>query len=140
MTKESFICVGPGRWGSSNTDLGVPIGYGDIYRTKALVELAGKDIGPEPEPSLGTHFFQDLMEGNIYPLAIQLDDDTTIYNHDFFYNTPNRVSEWLDIKGNLQSSLRLIRVADFKPNHTIRIVMNDEEKQAIAYFKNLDEE
>jgi hypothetical protein len=140
MTKENFICVGPGRWGSSNTDLGVPIGYGDIYRTKALVELAGKDIGPEPEPSLGTHFFQDLMEGNIYPLAIQLDDDTTIYNHDFFYNTPNRVSEWLDIKGNLQSSLRLIRVADFKPNHTIRIVMNDEEKQAIAYFKNLDEE
>ena len=140
MTKESFICVGPGRWGSSNTDLGVPIGYGDIYRTKALVELAGKDIGPEPEPSLGTHFFQDLMEGNIYPLAIQLDSETTIYNHDFFYNTPNHVCEWLDIKGELENSLRLIRVSDFKPNHTIRIVMNDEEKQAIAYFKNLDEE
>jgi hypothetical protein len=140
MTNENFICVGPGRWGSSNTDLGVPIGYGDIYRTKALVELAGKDIGPEPEPSLGTHFFQDLMEGNIYPLAIQLDDDTTIYNHDFFYNTPNHICEWLDVKGTLESSLRLIRVADYKPNHTIRIVMNDEEKQAIAYLKGLDEE
>jgi len=140
MTTENFICVGPGRWGSSNTDLGVPIGYGDIYRTKALVELAGKDIGPEPEPSLGTHFFQDLMEGNIYPLAIQLDDPESIYNHDFFYNTPNRLSEWLEVKDSISASLRLIRVSDYRANHTIRIVMNDEEKQAVAYLKNLQEE
>ncbi|MBI9051152.1 MAG: PEP/pyruvate-binding domain-containing protein [Anaerolineaceae bacterium] len=140
MTKESFICVGPGRWGSSNTDLGVPIGYGDIYRTKALIELAGKDIGPEPEPSLGTHFFQDLMEGNIYPLAIQLDAPETIYNHDFFYNTPNRISEWLDLKGDIANSLRLIRVSDYRADHAIRIVMNDEEKQAVAYLKSLEEE
>jgi hypothetical protein len=140
MTEESFICVGPGRWGSSNTDLGVPIGYGDIYRTKALVELAGKDIGPEPEPSLGTHFFQDLMEGNIYPLALQLDAAETIYNHDFFYNTPNRLDEWLDVKPSIAQSLRLIRVSDFRAKHAIRIVMNDEEKQAVAYLKNLEEE
>ena len=140
MTVENFICVGPGRWGSSNTDLGVPIGYGDIYRTKALVELAGKDIGPEPEPSLGTHFFQDLMEGNIYPLAIQLDSDETIYNHDFFYNTPNRLSEWLDVKESIAQSLRLIRVSDYRADHTIRIVMNDEEKQAVAYLKSLEPE
>ncbi len=140
MTTENFICVGPGRWGSSNTDLGVPIGYGDIYRTKALVELAGKDIGPEPEPSLGTHFFQDLMEGNIYPLAIQLDDPLTIYNHEFFYDTPNRLSEWLDVKPSIAAALRLIRVSDFRASHAIRIVMNDEEKQAIAYLKNLEEE
>ena len=120
--------------------LDVPIGYGDIYRTKALVELAGKNIGPEPEPSLGTHFFQDLMEGNIYPLAIQLDDPLTIYNREFFYDTPNRLSEWLDVKPSIAAALRLIRVSDFRANYAIRIVMNDEEKQAIAYLKNLEEE
>ena len=64
-----YLC-GPGRWGSSNSDLGVSVDYGDIYNTRALVELAGPGIGPAPEPSLGTHFFQDLLEQQIYPLAI----------------------------------------------------------------------
>jgi len=72
MERECFILIGPGRWGSANSDLGVPIGYGDIYHTRALVELAGEGFGLPPEPSLGTHFFQDLLESQIYPLAIQL--------------------------------------------------------------------
>jgi hypothetical protein len=71
---KQFICIGPGRWGSSNSDLGVSVDYGDIYNTRSLVELAGQGIGPAPEPSLGTHFFQDLLEQQIYPLAIYLDD------------------------------------------------------------------
>ena len=62
MKDQLFICIGPGRWGSSNSDLGVPVNYGDIYHTKALVELAGQGVGEVPEPSLGTHFFQDLLE------------------------------------------------------------------------------
>ena len=36
---ETFICVGPGRWGTSTPNLGVYVAYGDIYRTRALVEL-----------------------------------------------------------------------------------------------------
>ncbi|MBE3066409.1 MAG: PEP/pyruvate-binding domain-containing protein, partial [Chloroflexi bacterium] len=62
LKNEIFICVGPGRWGTSTPDLGVSIAYGDIYHTHALVELTGKGIGPDLEPSFGTHFFQDLME------------------------------------------------------------------------------
>ena len=60
--RQRFICVGPGRWGTTNPDLGVSIGYGDIYHTRALVELAGQGIGHAPEASFGTHFFQDLVE------------------------------------------------------------------------------
>ncbi len=47
-----------------------------------------------PEPSFGTHFFQDLMEANIYPLAIYTDDEDVIFNRAFFYETPNRLAEW----------------------------------------------
>jgi len=67
LAGKSFICIGPGRWGSCNTDLGVHIDYADIYNSKALIEVAGQGIGPAPEPSLGTHFFQDLLESQIYP-------------------------------------------------------------------------
>lgn len=129
-----FICVGPGRWGSSNSDLGVPIDYGDIYHTQALVELAGEGIGPAPEPSLGTHFFQDLLEAQIYPLAVQLDDPTTIFRRDFFYNTPNRIGDFIPVDAALQDSLRLIRVSDFSPNAFMRVVMDDANSLAVAYL------
>ena len=54
---------------------------------KALVELAGKNIGHAPEPSLGTHFFQDLLEAQIYPLAIMLDDEQNSFSIHIFLSS-----------------------------------------------------
>ncbi|MBN1178110.1 MAG: PEP/pyruvate-binding domain-containing protein, partial [Anaerolineae bacterium] len=70
-----FIMLGPGRWGSANPELGVPISYADIYNARALVEVAVPQQGISPEPSYGTHFFQDLVEAEIYPLAIYLGEE-----------------------------------------------------------------
>ncbi len=135
LKDEKFICVGPGRWGSSNSDLGVSVDYGDIYNTEALIELAGKGIGPEPEPSLGTHFFQDLLEEQIYPLAVQLDDPESTFNHVFFDETPNRVEEWTTVEEKIKDSLRVIKVSDYRPGTHIRIVMSDEQSRAVAYLE-----
>jgi hypothetical protein len=132
---EKFICVGPGRWGSSNSDLGVSVDYGDIYNTRALVELAGSGIGPAPEPSLGTHFFQDLLEAQIYPLAIFLDDEQCLFNREFFEDMPNHVEEWITIDEKLLDSLRLIRVQDFRAGYSLRIVMSDEKSRAVAFLE-----
>jgi len=136
LKNEPFICVGPGRWGSTNADLGVPIDFGDIYNTRALVELSGHGIGPAPEPSLGTHFFQDLLESQIYPLAISLDDEQALFNREFFYNLPNHLAEWIPAPAGeeMQPSLRLIRVSDYRPGHSVRVLMNEEKSLAQAYI------
>jgi hypothetical protein len=139
LANQCFICIGPGRWGSSNGDLGVSVDYGDIYNTRALVELAGSGIGPAPEPSLGTHFFQDLLEQQIYPLAIYMDDEQSIFNRNFFEQTPNRVDEWISIDPKIRDSLRLIKVTDFRPDETLQIVMSDEKSRAIAFFERDNE-
>lgn len=131
---HNFICVGPGRWGSSNPDLGVPVDYGDIYNSRALVELAGEGVAPALEPSLGTHFFQDLMESQIYPLGILLDRPDTIFNRSLFYKTPDRLDEFMQITTDLAGCLRLIRVTDYLPNHHLNIVMNSESVHAVGYF------
>ncbi len=130
------IFVGPGRWGSTNTDLGVPVGYSDIYNTRALVEISGKDIGDAPEPSLGTHFFQDLLEAQIYPLAIFLDDPHSIFQPAFFYHTPNTLGNLISADDNLKQLLRVIEVNQYRQNHSIRLVMNEELGTAIAYLVN----
>jgi len=132
---QVFISVGPGRWGTSTPDLGVHVSYGDIYNTRALIELAGQGIGSAPEPSFGTHFFQDLMEANIFPLGVYLDDADVIFNRDFFYKTPNRLSKWITADAELKKCLRLVRVSDFKPGHHINLVMNDDVGKAIAFLQ-----
>ena len=135
MAGERFICVGPGRWGTTNPDLGIHIDYADIYNCKALIEVAGQGMGAAPEPSLGTHFFQDLLEAEIYPLAISLDDPESVFNRDFFYDSPNQLGDWLpgsDEK--LKDYLRVIKVSAYRPGNTITMTMNDVRGLAVAYL------
>ncbi|GAB4504209.1 MAG: hypothetical protein Fur0043_12020 [Anaerolineales bacterium] len=134
LKDEIFIAVGPGRWGTSTPDLGVHIAYGDIHNTCALVELSGERIGVSPEPSFGTHFFQDLMEARIYPLAVFLDDPDARFNHDFFYNTPNRALEFISVDSRLTKVLRLLAVEDYRPAHHIDLVMDGQKGRAVAYL------
>lgn len=134
LGEKEFICVGPGRWGSTNTDLGVFVSYADIYDAGALVELSGEGIGPAPEPSLGTHFFQDLMEAQIYPLALHVDAEDVVFNRDFFNKSPNSLSEWLDADQDLEKCVHLIDVAAYRPGHHLEIVMDDDAGQAVAFL------
>jgi hypothetical protein len=134
LPEKSFICVGPGRWGSLNTDLGVYVCYSDICNTAALVEVSGKGIGPAPEPSLGTHFFQDLMEAQIYPLAVNLDQADAAFQRAFFYDTPNHLAERSERDQSYCQSVRLIDVADYRPGHHLAVVMDDESGLAVAYL------
>jgi hypothetical protein len=131
---KTFICVGPGRWGSVNPDLGVLVSYADINNAGALVELSGKGVGPAPEPSLGTHFFQDLMEAQIYPLAIPLDEKNIIFNREFFYATENSLTDYVDVNEPIARSLRLIDVAVIRPGYHLELIMDDEKGQAVAYL------
>jgi hypothetical protein len=134
LPEKSFICVGPGRWGSLNTDLGVYVCYSDICYSRALVELSGKGVGVAPEPSLGTHFFQDLMEAQIYSLAINLDAPDAIFQHGFFYETPNHLVEWAKCDQSYCQVVRLIDVADYRPGHHLELAMDDEAGLAVAYL------
>jgi hypothetical protein len=135
LAGKTFVCIGPGRWGTNNPDLGVKIGYGDIYHTRALVELSGTGVGPHPEPSFGTHFFQDLVESNIYPLAIDLDDEDTIFRHDFFYDAPDRLADFLPEEADLPACLRLIAVESYRPGYHLELVMDDEQGRSAAYLE-----
>ena len=135
LKNETFICVGPGRWGTSNPDLGVKIGYADIYHTRALIELTGEGIGSAPEASFGTHFFQDLVESNIYPLAIYLDDDDVIFNRPFFYETPNYLLDYLPEEKAMVDVLRLIKVSSYQPDMHMELIMDDESGRSVAFLE-----
>jgi hypothetical protein len=58
-----YILIGPGRWGTTNPELGIPVEYGEISNAIMIVEVATKQV--TPELSYGTHFFGDLVSTNI---------------------------------------------------------------------------
>jgi hypothetical protein len=135
LKDEVFIAVGPGRWGTSTPDLGVHVTYSDIYNTHALVELAGESVGASREPSFGTHFFQDLMEAGIYPLGVFLDDKTTVFKRDFFYDTPSHLNEFVPVDNpRVFNALRLIAVSDYRPNHHLDLIMDANKSHAVAFL------
>ena len=140
LADQQFICIGPGRWGTRNPDLGVYIGYSDIHNTSSLIELIGHDAGLAPEPSFGTHFFQDLVEANIYPLIIYLEDEDAIFNREFFYDTPNNLVDFIPVDNQLSECLRLIKVSSYRPKHCLSLVMDDEHRRAAAYLVPRPEE
>lgn len=135
LAGKTFICVGPGRWGTINPDLGVHISYSDIYNTRSLIELSGEGIGTAPDASFGTHFFQDLVEAKIFPLAVFLDDEDVVFNRKFFYETPNSLATIAPGESNLKDCLRVIEVASFRSGSHLELIMDEQEGRAAAFLQ-----
>lgn len=55
---KNYVLVGPGRWGSSDSWLGIPVKWPHISAARVIVEVALKNY--RVDPSQGTHFFQNL--------------------------------------------------------------------------------
>ena len=64
----SYLLLGPGRWGSSDPWLGIPVVWSDISEAKMIVETAIP--GYRIEPSQGTHFFQNITSLGVGYLTV----------------------------------------------------------------------
>ena len=65
---SGYMLIGPGRWGSSDPWLGIPVVWSDISEAKIIVETAIP--GYRIEPSQGTHFFQNITSLGVGYLTI----------------------------------------------------------------------
>ena len=66
---RSYLLIGPGRWGTADPWLGIPVRWDDISGVGAIVEL--QDCTIRAEPSQGSHFFQNITSLGIPYLMIQ---------------------------------------------------------------------
>jgi hypothetical protein len=70
----NYVLIGPGRWGSSDQYLGVPVKWPHISAARVIVEVALKNY--RVDPSQGTHFFQNLTSFGVGYLTIDTNDTT----------------------------------------------------------------
>ena len=83
---RGYVLVGPGRWGSSDPWLGVPVKWPAISGAKVIVEAGVQNY--RVDPSQGTHFFQNLTSFGVAYFTVNDYIDDGIYRQDILNQMP----------------------------------------------------
>lgn len=83
--KRPYILIGPGRWGSSDTWLGIPVKWPNISGARVIIELGLSNF--YVEPSQGTHFFQNLTSFGVSYFTINPEKNDGFLALDFLNQT-----------------------------------------------------
>ena len=83
---KHFVLVGPGRWGSSDTWLGIPVKWPNISAARVIVEAGLTNY--RVDPSQGTHFFQNLTSFGVGYFTINAYINDGIYNQELLNSMP----------------------------------------------------
>jgi hypothetical protein len=129
---KAFILVGPGRWGSSDAMQGVPVTYADIYNSRALIEVASQKRGFSSEPSYGTHFFQDLVESQIFPLAVYPEEGSDHLAFDFIQKAADQSGKFIPEPTEASRCIRVIHIPAERPGCLLNIAMDGQ--QGMGYL------
>ncbi len=84
--EDFYILIGPGRWGTSDPALGIPVRWPDIANARLIVESSLENY--HIEPSQGTHFFQNLTSFGVGYLTINPFSNDGLYDTAFLDDQP----------------------------------------------------
>ncbi len=104
------LLMGPGRWGTSTPSLGIPVRFAEINNVTALVEIAFTSEGLMPELSFGTHFFQDLVETEIFYLALFPENPCCQINSDFLNRQRNLLKELIPTSSRFNKVIKVMQL------------------------------
>ncbi len=80
---KQYILIGPGRWGSRDEFLGIPVKWGQISNAKAIIEVGIQDFNIDA--SQGTHFFHNLVAMNAGYFNIPYNSQSSHLNLDWIF-------------------------------------------------------
>ena len=134
LRDKRFALFGPGRWGSNDINLGVRVSYEDINHTLILGEVAFARENYTPEVSFGTHFFNDLVEAQIAPVAIFPDQTDTLFNEEFFKESPNQLSSLAAEFESYQTVVHVVHVPSSGEGRFLQVYQNNEAQEGIGFL------
>ncbi len=92
---KNAMLVGPGRWGSTTPSLGVPVHFAELCNMKVVCEYSSAKDGFMPELSYGSHFFHDIVESEIFYVAIFDGYEGVVFNPDRILQKENLLPSFL---------------------------------------------
>ena len=105
---DTIMLIGPGRWGTTMPALGVPVSFSEINTVSVVCELALMHQGLIPDVSLGTHFFNDLVEMDMIYFAVYPEKPKNFINQVYLTGAKNRLVELIPEAEKWQETIRVI--------------------------------
>ncbi len=105
---RGLMLIGPGRWGTHSPSLGIPVSFSEISRASVVCEVVEMHDRLVPDVSLGTHFFNDLVEHDMLYLAYFPRKTGNQFDTEWFRAAPNRLLELEPAAGALANVVRVI--------------------------------
>ena len=101
-----------------------------------LIELVPDSGRKTSEPSYGTHFFQDLVEANIYPLAISLTQDETYFDESMFSDSPNLLAKLSPQDASYADLVKVYDIQEITNGNTLSVVMVSTTEESVGFISN----
>ncbi|MCL2181611.1 MAG: PEP/pyruvate-binding domain-containing protein [Treponema sp.] len=95
---SNVMLIGPGRWGTTTPFLGVPVHFSELCNMAVMCEVSYKQGGLIPELSFGSHFFQDIVEADIFYAAIFDGEKDVIFNPNLILDKQNLLDMTLNFE------------------------------------------
>ena len=130
-TNKKLMLVSPGRIGTSSPELGVPVVFSDISNFKILCEYADTGIGFIPELSYGSHMFQDIVETEMFYVAVMDTEQsgTGLFKKEFFKDEDSVLK---DIVPNAEAYSDIIKVYEFKSTKSLNLYADFKKRTVIC--------
>ncbi|MEI7704084.1 MAG: PEP/pyruvate-binding domain-containing protein [Deltaproteobacteria bacterium] len=130
---RKVMLLGPGRWGTTTVALGVPVSFAEIQRVSVLGEIMrlGDVV---PDVSLGSHFFNDLVEEEMLYVAIYPAHGGHLLDEPRLRAAPNRLAELLPDDARMAG---VVKIVDFTDDSGGVLWLNCDcvRQEAVAYLQ-----
>jgi len=135
---RNLMLLGPGRWGTTTPALGVPVSFSEISPAAIVSEIAEMHADLIPDVSLGTHFFNEIVENETLYLAVFPEREDTILNRKFLDGAPNRLTQILPDQGRWQEAVRVIDPPTIRAGLKFCVNANAQKQRAVCYLTTED--
>jgi len=135
QNSHQTLIIGPGRWGTTEPFLGVPISFAEIRPACAVCEIVTMREGLTPDVSLGTHFFNELVETDILYFALYPDRKEDFLNRDLLESASNKLTDLLPDAACWESVVRVLDPLEWRQGKTLRLNANAPKHRVVCYWR-----
>jgi hypothetical protein len=133
--RRRILLVGPGRWGTSTVSLGVPVSFAEIRGVAAVCEIVRMGSGIVPDVSLGSHFFNDIVEADMLYLALHPTAPGSRIDEAWLRAAPNRLAELLPDDARLAGVIRVLDFPEAAAGRALWLHANCVEQQVVCHLE-----
>ncbi len=136
--RKAIMLLGPGRWGTKMASLGVPVSFAEINTVSVLCEIVSMGKHVVPDVSLGTHFFNDIVESNMLYLAIFPSVKGSFLSEGFFKRSGNRLPDLLPDDAEWSGVVQVIDLPEEGSGRLLFLSADSLKQRAVCYLHGAD--